>query len=228
VVSTGVRPRSFIILAAMLVTACTSTPAGTPTSTRAESSVRQGIHVTPNKIRRVRADFPPGYEVADAVGARSPAGYWGFSADFTTDPPDCAELANPVTGDAPPAGLSGSGPGGIIYTVVAASASPPVLDSGVVAECPRWSMVSGRTTATVELTPAPSIDGVATAGMATTARTVVEGGTQTDATIQTVSAYLGDYLVFVAVVTDPGSSHPPLPPEFAATLLVKAVAALRG
>jgi Domain of unknown function (DUF5642) len=228
VISTGVHPRSFIILAAMFVTACTSTPADTPASTPAELSASQGIHVTPNKIRRLRADFPPGYEVADAVGVRSPAGYWGFSADFTADPPECAELANPVTGDAPPAGLSGSGPGGIIYAVVAASASPPMLKSGVVAECPRWSMVSGRTTATVELTPAPSIDGVETVGMATAARTVVEGGTETDSTIETASAYLGDYLVFVAVVTDPGAPHPALPPDFAATLLVKAVAALRG
>ena len=42
------------------------------------------------------------------------------------------------------------------------------------------------------------------------------------------SAYLGDYLVFVTVVTDPGSPNPALGQEFAADLLVKTVSALRG
>lgn len=125
-------------------------------------------------------------------------------------------------------GLAGSGPGGIIYAGVAAAAAPLVLDPAVVAECPEWSMTWGRTTATVELTSAPRVDGVATLGMATASRTVVEGGTETDSQIQTVTGYLGAYLAFVAVVTDPGATHPPLPPDFAATFFVNAVATLRG
>jgi hypothetical protein len=44
----------------------------------------------------------------------------------------------------------------------------------------------------------------------------------------TFSAYLDDYLVFVTVVTDPGSLNPPLGQEFAADLLVKTVSVLRG
>jgi hypothetical protein len=44
----------------------------------------------------------------------------------------------------------------------------------------------------------------------------------------TFSAYLDDYLVFVTVVTDPGSPNPPLGQEFAADLLVKTVSVLRG
>ncbi len=64
--------------------------------------------------------------------------------------------------------------------------------------------------------------------MATVAKTVVEGGTETTSTAYTFSAYLGDYLAFVTVVTDPGSPNPPLGQEFAAELLVKTVSALRG
>ena len=184
--------------------------------------------MTPTNIRRLRGAFPAGYEVADVSGGRSPADYWGFGAEWTADPPQCAALAKPVTGDAPPQGLSGSGAGGIVYAVVAASSPPPVLDPGVVAECPQWSAAGGRTTATVELAAAPDIDGVPTVAMTTATHTVVEGGTETDAQIATDAAYLGDYLVFVVVVTDPGSTSPPLRPDFAATLLAKAVATLRG
>ena len=190
--------------------------------------VTPAIHVTPANIRRLRPAFPPGYELADVASARSPAGYWGFGGDFTSDPAPCADLANPVAGDAAPQGLDGSGAGGTVYAVVAESAPPPLLDRSVLDDCPRWSMVAGQTSATVELTQVPQIDGVPTVAMTTAARTIVEGGIATDLTVKTVTAYLGDYLAFVAVVTDPGAPQPPLPPDFAATLLVKAVAALRG
>jgi hypothetical protein len=63
--------------------------------------------------------------------------------------------------------------------------------------------------------------------MATEIKTVVESGNATDSQAQTFSAYVGDHFVFVTLVTDPGSPSPPLPPEFAADLLVKTVAALR-
>lgn len=96
------------------------------------------------------------------------------------------------------------------------------------ADCGRWSVTSGNTTGTVDLVDAPAIDGADTVGMATVARTVVEGGTETTSTASTFSAYLGDYLAFVTVVTDPGSPGPALDRDFAAALLVKTVSALRG
>ena len=64
--------------------------------------------------------------------------------------------------------------------------------------------------------------------MVTEAKTVVEGGTETNSRAHTFTAYLGDYLAFVTVVTDPGSPNPPLGQDFAAALLVKTVSALRG
>lgn len=64
--------------------------------------------------------------------------------------------------------------------------------------------------------------------MATATTTVVEGGTETRSHADTFTAYLGDYVAFVAVVTDPGSPNPALGQEFAAQLLVKTVSALRG
>jgi Domain of unknown function (DUF5642) len=228
VISTGVRWRLSNVLAAVFVTACTtSLPAGAPASTTGASPARA---ITASNIRRLGHAFPAGYELAQvhSPGARSPAGYWGFGGDFDADPAQCAALANPVTGEGPPQGLAGSGAGGIVYAVVVASSTPLQPDPAIVADCPRWSMTAGRTSAAVELTRAPQIEGVATVGMRTTTRTIVEGGTGTASQIQTVSAYLGDYLAFVAVVTDPGATATPLPPDFASELLVKAVAALRG
>jgi Domain of unknown function (DUF5642) len=227
VVSTVVRTRLWIVIAATLLTACaTSAPAASPVSAPPRPKP-SAVHVTPANIRRLRPAFPPGYELAEITIGHSPAGYWGFGGDFTSDPAECAGLANPVSGDTAPQGLDGSGAGGTIYAVVARSTPPPVLDPAVLDDCPQWSMAAGQTTASVELTPAPQIDGVPTVAMATAVRTIVEGGVATDSRIQTVTAYLDDYLAFVAVVTDPGAPQPALSPDFAATLLVKAVAALR-
>ena len=75
---------------------------------------------------------------------------------------------------------------------------------------------------------APHIEGSDTVAVAAAISTVVESGTQTDARAYTFSAYLDTHFVCVTLVTDPGSPEPPLPPEFAADLLVKTVSALRG
>ena len=228
------RRRLFIGLAAAftgasVVGACTaSPPTGAPSAAPPRSTPPPPAQITPSHIGRLAPDFPAGYELAEVNGARSPAGFWGLGDDFTADPAECAALADPVTGGAPPQGLAGSGAGGIVYAVVVASASPLVADPAVIADCPQFSMLAGRTSATTELIPAPQIDGAATVAMTTAAHTRVEGGTVTDTQIQTVTAYLGDYLSFVAVVTDPGAAGPALPPDFAARLLVKAVATLRG
>ncbi|HME46669.1 DUF5642 family protein [Mycobacterium sp.] len=156
-------------------------------------------------------------------------GFWGLGADSSADPAQCASLADPLGGrGASPQGLSGSGAGGIVYVVVAGAPAPPVvLDAAVVDDRARWSMAAARTTATVALTPAPPIEGAATMAMHTALRTVVEGGTQTEVQAQTATAYLGDCLVFVTVVTDPGSPQPQLPPDFASTFLVRTAATLR-
>ena len=74
---------------------------------------------------------------------------------------------------------------------------------------------------------APAVDDAATVGLSTTATTVVEGGTETHSHADTFTAYLGEYVAFITVVTDPGSPNPSLGQDFAADLLVKAVGALR-
>jgi hypothetical protein len=230
VVSTGVRLRWFNVVAVVCVGACAAPPAGSPgPSSSPSTSPTRAVHVNPANIRRLRSAFPPGFEVADVGDSGSPARYWGFGPGWSADPAKCAPLADPVDSNAAaPQGVSGSGPGGIVYAVVASSPSAVPPDPEIVAECARWSMVSGRTTATVELVDAPSIDGAATLAMATSTRTVVEGGTETDSQSYTATAYLGDHVAFVTVVTDPGSPQPQLPPDFAATFLVRTVATLRG
>jgi hypothetical protein len=210
-----------------IVTACGAPGTSSETSTAATSATKP--QVNPARISRVRSELPAGYEVADIVGPASPAAFWGFKPGWATEPPHCGVLAGPLTDDATTKGWSGSGPGGIVHAAVTGSPTSPVtLDPVLPAECGQWTVMSGNTTGTVDLVDAPAIDGAATVGMDTRATTVVEGGTETTSAAFTVSAYFGDYLAFVTVVTDPGSPNPPLGREFAAELLVKTVSALRG
>ena len=186
--------------------------------------------VDPERIKRVRADLPPGYEVADIGGPAGLPGFWGFRAGWTADPPQCAALVDPMsaTSEATQArGLSGSGPDGIVYVVVMTAPGAVMLDPPLPAECGQFTMVFGRSTASVTLIDAPPVPGAATVGMATAISTVVESGNETHSQAHTFSAYVGEHFVFVTLVTDPGSPGPPLPPEFAADLLVTTVAALR-
>lgn len=220
--------RWFNALAVLCIASCTTSPSGSTSSGTPGPSSGRAAHVTPANIRRLSPAFPAGYEVTGSVGARDPAGYWGLGGTWSADPPQCAALADPINGDAPPQGLAASGPGGIVYAVVVGSDPPPALDARVVADCSRWTMTSGASGATVDLVAAPVIDDAPTVAMSTAARTVVEGGTETDSHIESVTAYLDQFVVFVVVVTDPGAPHPPLSAEFAATLLVKAVATLRS
>jgi len=225
VVSTSVRLRRFSLLVVMAATAC-SAPAHNPPPSPSASAVRTD-QVNPANIRRLRGSFPPGYEISEIDGVESPAKYWGLQPGWSTQPPECGELADPAAGGSSQ-GLSGSGSGGIIYVAVAGASSPTGPGADVVAACGRWTMHSGRTTATVDLVAAPAIEDAVTIDMITDSRTVVEGGTETEWQASTATAYLGDHVVFVTVVTDPGSGSLELPPDFASTFLAKAVATLRG
>jgi hypothetical protein len=217
----------YVVALLCIVTACSAPGTSTETSTAATSTAKPQLN--PAKISRVRSELPAGYEVADIVGPASPAAFWGFKPGWVTEPPQCGVLAGPVTDDATTKGWSGSGPGGIVHAVVTGSPTAPVaLDPVLPAECGQWAVMSGNTNGTVNLIDAPAIDDATTVGMDTRAVTVVEGGTETASAAYTFSAYFGDYLAFVTVVTDPGSPNPPLGQEFAADLLVKTVSALRG
>ena len=92
----------------------------------------------------------------------------------------------------------------------------------------RFAARSFLKTPGVTIAAVPTIDGAATVGLSTTTTTTVEGGTETHSDADTFTAYLGDYVAFVTVVSDPGAPNPPLGQDFAADLLVKTVSALRG
>jgi hypothetical protein len=214
--------------ATLLAAACARPPAGSsppPTFTLTPTAAASAV-VNPARIERVRGDMPPGYEFADISGPAVPVAFWGLGPNWTADPPNCGALGDPVLDAGSARGWSGSGSGGIVYAVVAAGSAPP--DPALVAECGRWSVSSGHTSGTVSLVGAPSVDKAATVAMTTASHTVVEGGTETHSRAQTAAAYLGEYLAFVIVVTDPGSPNAPLGEDFAAALLVKTVAALRS
>jgi len=221
--------RGFTLLAALAVAACSSSPHGVQSTPPVPSRLSQPISVTPSNIVRMRGEFPPGFEVTDIQGEVSPAKSWGLKPGWTSDPRQCAALADPAAGGASaPEGLSGSGTAGIIYVVMTASPSAAGPDPGVVKACNHWSIDSGRTTVVVDRFAAPAVDGAPTIGMIAAIRTIVEGGNETDVRASTVTAYLGEYVAFVTVVTDPGAEQSQFPPDLATTFLTKAVAALRG
>jgi hypothetical protein len=204
--------------------ACAARP--TPLPSLSSSAPPGPGAINPANIKRVRASLPVGYEVADVAGPVSAAGLWGFGSGWTAAPPHCAALADPAPNDPGARGYSASGAGGTIYVVVAVPAQPPPDDT-VIGECPSWTMTFAHTTGDVAVSDAPRIDGVRTLAMTVTTRTVVESGTETDGQAATAQAYLDDHVVFVTLITDPGSPHPPLDSRSVGDLLVATVAALR-
>lgn len=205
--------------------ACGQPGAGEPAGASSESA-GQSTTVNPANIGRIQGELPKGYEFADLSGRTTPVELWGFGPDGVSDPPQCEVLAAPTGQGATVRGWSGSGPGGIVYAVVADATVG--LDPAIVGECGSWSLTAGHTSGTVSLIAAPAVDGAATLGMSSEATTRVEGGTETRSHADTFTAYLGDYVTYVVVVTDPGGAGPALDTEFAAGLLTKTVSALRG
>ncbi|MGZ8802726.1 MAG: DUF5642 family protein [Mycobacterium sp.] len=218
--------RLFAVCAlALLCAACGQPLEPTPTS----SSTKSGSpEVNPAKIDRARDGLPNGYEVAAYTGPPTPITLWGFGVEAVSEPPQCLALAVPAVDPATTRGWSASGPGGIVYAVVARSVQPEAPDAALLAECAQWTLRSGRTEGTVTGQPGPAVDAAQALGMSTSATTVVEGGTETRSRADTFVAYLSDYVCFVALVTDPGSPSPTLESGFAAGLLVETVSALRG
>lgn len=215
------------VTAAFVLAACAA-PADGPSPTTAPgvpAATDPAAPVNPARIDRVRTELPGGYEVAGLGDGATPVTLWGFGGDWAADPAECAALADPVADPATTRGWSGSGPGGIVYVAVSAG-SPP--DPALVDRCAQWALSSGHTSATVTLLAGPAVADAATTGMSTAATTVVEGGTETRSHADTFRADLADHVVFVTVVTDPGSPNPPLGQDFAAELLVKTVSALRS
>jgi hypothetical protein len=211
---------SALVVLTVLGAACAPQP--DPPSPAATATIRA---VDPARIGRVRETLPPGYEVKPYAGVPTPLAVWGFVGPVEADPPQClADAAPPVHADSAQ-GWSASGPGGIVYAVVAAAENDTFAGRG---DCPLWTVSAGHTTGTVTGVPAPPVAAAETAGMATAATTVVEGGTETRAEADTYVAHLGRFVCFVAVVTDPGSPYAPLDAAFAADLLTETVSTLRG
>lgn len=221
--------------------------AGAPESAPPAGTTAPDLTVEPARIDRARHALPPGYEVAPYTGAPTPLAVWGLAGPVEAQPAQCVELAAPPVRPDSAQGWSASGPGGIIYAIVAAAApaapvadapaapAAPVTDTPTApavpveaAACQSWTATAGHTSATVRELPAPALEAAHTVGMATAATTVVEGGTETRADADTFVAHLGQFVCFVALVTDPGSAYPRLDAAFAADLLVETVSALRS
>lgn len=208
---------------AVLAAACAQSPAPTPLP----PSATVGSRINPANIKRIGREMPTGYEVTSVSDLAAPAEIWGLGLGGTAEPAQCTTLAEPAGRVAAAQGVSGSGVGGIVYAMVVTYPGGH-LDPTVVASCPRWTMTNGRRRAHVRLVDPPHIDGIQTVGMASDTTTSVEGGGEIASAAHTFSAYLDSYCVFTTLITDPGSTHAPLAPQFAADLLAKTVSALRG
>ncbi|HZC54134.1 MAG TPA: DUF5642 family protein [Mycobacterium sp.] len=220
-----------VIMLTLLVSACAHSRAPKPPAS--SSSSAHGAAVNPANIKRMVRELPPNYEVTTGIpGAASPRVIWSLgadAADMRAKPAQCAALADPGNGRGQSAqGLSASGVGGIVDTIVVALPWPVELDHNLVAACGQWTMTAGHTTVGVHLTDAPRVDGAETLGMVADIKSSVESGTEIDSRAYTFTAYLGGYYAFTTLITDPGSALPALPPQFAADLLVKTVSTLRS
>ncbi|ANI41714.1 DUF5642 family protein [Mycolicibacterium vaccae] len=206
-------------------TACAPPPDPAPAPA---APVAADLPVNPARIDRARDHLPDDYEVTAYTGAPSPFAVWGLRDTPATDPAPCAVLGAPAVDPATARGWSASGPGGIVYAVVAGATEPAAPSPGPDQECREWTVASGHTTGVVTGVAGPDIEAARTTGMSAVTTTVVEGGTETHAHADTFVADLGGYVCFVAVLTDPGSPHPALGAEFASGLLAETVSALRG
>ena len=207
--------------AVLVVTGCGPSPPATPTSS---SATQSSGAVNPAAVARVRSELPPGYEVGNLADHAAPASFWGLKPQWTAEPAQCGALADPGAGT-PVRGWSASGPGGIVYALVAGPGATGAAPDG----CAAWTLTGGRTSAAVQAVAPPAIADTPTTAMSTVAITVVEGGTETRSHADTVNAYLDSgYVASVTVVTDPGSALPALGPDVAARLLAQTVTAVRG
>jgi hypothetical protein len=221
VVSTGVRLFALLAVLSLWVAACAQSPGPAPSPWTSVSAT-----VNPARIERVRTALPSGYEVAALPARAAPVAFWGLGPDWTAEPTRCGALADPVAAASTARGWSASGPGGIVYVVVAASAT--TLNSALLSECGQWTASAPHTSGTVGFVAAPTIDGAETVGLSTSTTTTVEGGNETHSHADTFTAYLPGYVAVVTVVGDPGSPNRQLGLQFASELLVKTVSALRS
>jgi hypothetical protein len=207
-------------------TAPETSSSGSASSSVPASSTSVAFTVTPSNVVRARTKLPPDYELSALPADATPTALWGIGQNWNSVPPECAGLVTPITADVPVNGWSASGPGGIAYVVVAEANvgfGPPIPDG-----CVPWRMFTDHTDAVVAFTDAPVIAGTTTLGLATDMTSRVEGGTETHSRAETFVAYLGAYVVYAVLVTDPGASGPPLERGFASKLLVETVSAIRS
>lgn len=204
----------------MALVGCGS-PGPAPDAPTSSTATVAPTGIDPVRIKRIRAELPEGFEVADVAPDANLAGLAGYGGDWVADPPVCAGLLGPRE-TAETRGLSASGTGGTVYVTVMPVGGDPV--QGV--DCSDWTMSYQHSTARVQPAEAPQIDGATTAGLRADSVTAVESAARTESTIRWLTAEQDDQLVAVTVITTPGNEEGPLTDDYAAGLLVKAVAVL--
>lgn len=210
------------------IAGCGSPPPDAPPATATSGSAAP-TGIDPVRIKRIRAELPDGYEVAEVAADADLAGLAGYRRGWTADPADCAALLGPAEPTAT-RGLSASGAAGTVYVTVTPDSGEPPAEPEEPGACADWTMAYQHSTARVAPGVAPHIDGAVTAGLRAGSVTAVESAAHTESTIRWLTAIPtaqpDGYLVAVTVITTPGTAEGPLTDDYAAGLLVAAVAVL--
>jgi hypothetical protein len=204
---------------ALLCAAC-----GQPGPTPKPPSTAPTRPADPAGIDRIRTRLPADYELATLPKPPMPLTFWGIAPGWSSDPATCGALPA-LDPNAMTRGWAASGPGGIVYALVA---NGPAPSSEVLDECATWTLTGGRTTVAATLGDGPRISDAHTVTMTAVVTTSVENGTETHSQARTLVAYIANLAVSVTVVTDPGSDVARLPEQLPAELLGAAVQAIRG
>lgn len=187
------------------------------------------------KITDVKSSFGPDFKVTEVA----PTGIdpklltaQKLPDGLTFDPADCAKFA---AGQAMPADLKGNmaavsaeGVGNrFIALAMQTSKEVPVTEPGD--NCKKVSFAGGALRGTVEIVPAPQIDGVQTQGVHRVLQTTINGKPQTGE-VYSYLAHFGDYQVIVTAnpLVVPDKPVAPVDTKRAEALLTAAVAAVRS
>ena len=231
-----------IVIGVLLMALVGCGPSGqAPDAPTSSTAIVAPTGIDPVRIKRIRAELPEGFEVADVAPDANLAGLAGYGGDWVADPPACAGLLGPRE-TAETRGLSASGTGGTVYVTVMPVSGDPVEAAGPTeggppargttplaepaGDCSAWTMSYQHSTARVQPAEAPQIDGATTAGLRADSVTAVESAARTESTIRWLTAEHDDQLVAVTVITTPGNAEGPLTDDYATGLLVKAVSVL--
>ncbi|WP_099023460.1 DUF5642 family protein [Mycolicibacterium palauense] len=186
------------------------------------------------KVTSLKSSFGPEFKVEDfppkGIDPKELAAQT-LPPNITFDPPDCEKFA---AGSLPDdlkgnmAAVSAEGAGNRFVAIALETSKPlPITDPGP--DCQKVSFAGGPLHGTVEVIPAPEVEGVHTRAVHRVLQTTINGKPQTGE-VFSYTADFGDYRVIVTANPLVETGKPPVPVDTkrAEELLTSAVTAVRS